>query len=207
MKTITRNNKHKKAVTRKNLKKGSGKSMRCKKIKRRISNKVIGKKKFHGGTNDLGRIFNDIVINKKIYNKESENDAQSNALEQAGWKIEELTEELKTKLNDDKKVKEILEKADDYIRTEEAANREIESNKNADTSGQGNYDDQNSLHEFIEELRTILGDEDFNPYSTPAKTKARELTEGEGESPRKKSRSNRSKSEEQYEHVFNMSKY
>jgi hypothetical protein len=198
------NKKHKKTVKR--LKTRQNK----KRVKRNTMRNIIRKRmKFRGGMNDLGRIFMDIVKNKKIYEEESgKNDAQSNAYEQAGWKIEDLTEEMKKTVNNEEKFNKIMNMVDEYIYTEKDQKRELESNRiyyNEGNGGQGDYYAQNAHAEVLIMLRDELGvDIDPDEVSTPTKSRDFSL-EGEPESPKKRKKMfSEGDAAKQYEHVFNI---
>jgi hypothetical protein len=135
---------------------------------RRVSRRM----RLRGGndSNDLGKIFMEIVKNKKIQAAEGMKDGrQSDAYEQAGWKIEDLTEELRKKANNEEYFDEIMDLVDDYIVTERDMDYETRSNKEyyaLGNGGQGDYDAATRHADLVVQLRDDLGvDIDpFNPY-------------------------------------------
>jgi hypothetical protein len=152
MRKVVRSRKYKKRVTKKN------KTRRTKKVRR------ANRRKLCGGTNHLGEVFLGIIKNKKIYEEEGmKHDAQSRQYEDAGMNIEELTEELKTAINDDVKFKRIMELLDEYEYTKESYERELQENEARENKdGQGEYWAQNEYAKLIVELRDDYGiDVDF----------------------------------------------
>jgi hypothetical protein len=147
MRKVVRSRKYKKRVTKKN------KTRRTKKVRR------VNRRKLRGGTNHLGEIFLEIVKNKKIYEEEGmKHDAQSRQYQDAGMNIEELTEELKTAINDDVKFKRVMELLDEYEYTKESYEREIQENEARENKdGQGEYWAQNEYAKLIVELRDDYG--------------------------------------------------
>ena len=143
-KRISRRNKTRKNKTRKN-KRGGAKNKRRKNIR--------------GGMNDLGGIFLEIVKNRKIYKEEGmKHDAQSKEFEAAGWNIEELTEELKTKINDDAKFAEVMELLDEYEDLKNMRDYEVEENEARDNKdGQGSYSAQTDYANLCVNLRDEYG--------------------------------------------------
>jgi hypothetical protein len=96
-------------------------------------------------------------------------DAQSNAYEQAGWKIEEFTEKLEERVGNKEQFDEIMDLVDDYIVTERDMDYETRSNKEyyaLGNGGQGDYDAATRHGDLMVHLRDDLGvDIDpFNPY-------------------------------------------
>jgi hypothetical protein len=118
-------------------------------------------------SNDLGKIFMEIVKNKKIYKEEGMRDGrQSDAYEQAGWKIEDLTEELRKKAGNKEYFDEIMRFVDEYIRTERNMLDETRSNKqyhDLGNDGQGDYYDINEHAALVVQLREDLG-VDIDPF-------------------------------------------
>jgi hypothetical protein len=147
MRKVARSRKYKKRVTKKN------KTRRTKKVRR------ANKRKLRGGTNHLGEVFLGIIKNKKIYEEEGmKHDAQSKEYEKAGWNIEDLTEELKTALNDDVKFDKVMTLLDEYEYTKKSYERELEENEARENKdGQGEYMAQNQWSELVVELRDEYG--------------------------------------------------
>lgn len=147
MRKVARSRKYKKRVTKKN------KTRRTKKVRR------ANKRKLRGGTNHLGEVFLGIIKNKKIYEEEGmKHDAQSKEYQDAGYNIEDLTEELKTALNDDVKFKRVMTLLDEYEYTKESYERELEENEARENKdGQGEYMAQNQWSELVVELRDEYG--------------------------------------------------
>jgi len=147
MRKVARSRKYKKRVTKKN------KTRRTKKVRR------ANRRKLCGGTNHLGEVFLGIIKNKKIYEEEGmKHDAQSKEYEKAGWNIEDLTEELKTALNDDVKFDKVMTLLDEYEYTKKSYERELEENEARENKdGQGEYMAQNQWSELVVELRDEYG--------------------------------------------------
>jgi hypothetical protein len=147
MRKVTRRRKYKKRVTKKN------KTRRTKTVRR------INRRKLCGGTNHLGEVFLEIIKNKKIYEEEGmKHDAQSRQYEDAGMNIEELTEELKTAINDDVKFKRVMELLDDYEYLKNMNDQEVEANNSREKKdSQGEYWAQNEYATFLVELRDEYG--------------------------------------------------
>jgi hypothetical protein len=152
MSKVARSRKYKKTVTKKNKTK-KNKTRRTKKVRR------VNRRKLRGGMNHLGEVFLGIIKNKKIYKEEGmKHDAQSKQYEEAGWNIEELTEELKTALNNDVKFGRVMELLDEYEYTKESYERELEENEARENKdGQGEYRAQNQWSELVVELRDEYG--------------------------------------------------
>jgi hypothetical protein len=152
MRKLTRSRKYKKRVAKQNKTKRN-KTRKNKKTRR------ANRRKLRGGMNHLGEVFLEIIKNKKIYEEEGmKHDAQSNKYQEAGWNIEELTEELKTAINDDVKFAKVMELLDDYEYTKRDYERELEENEARDNKdGQGNYSAQNEWSKLIIELRDDYG--------------------------------------------------
>jgi hypothetical protein len=116
---------------------------------------------------DLGKIFMEIVKNKKIYKKEGMKDGrQSDAYEHAGWKIEDLTEELRKKAGNKENFDEIMSLVDEYILTERNMNDETRSNKGFHSMGNdawGDYEETNRHAALVVRLRDELG-VDIDPF-------------------------------------------
>ena len=115
--------------------------------------------------NHLGEVFLEIIKNKKIYKEEGmKHDAQSKQYEEAGWKIDELTEELKTAINDDVKFARVMELLDEYDYTKRSYEKELEENASRENKdGQGEYWAQNEWSKLVVELRDDYGiDVDFD---------------------------------------------
>jgi len=152
MRKVARSRKYMKKVTKKNKTK-KNKTRRTKKVRR------VNRRKLRGGMNHLGEVFLRIIKNKKIYKEEGmKHDAQSKQYEEAGWNIEELTEELKTALNDDVKFGRVMELLDEYEYTKESYERELEENEARENKdGQGEYQAQNEWSNLVVELRDEYG--------------------------------------------------
>jgi hypothetical protein len=172
MQKITRKNKkfhkkfNKKNKTQQNkyrntkIKKSNTKYNKTRKNKKSSKNyRVYNRKKLHGGMNDLGKIFLELAKNKKIYEEEGlKNDAQSNTYEQAGWKIEELTGELREKINDDVKFDEVMKLLEDYESSKNMYESEIKANKMRDKQdSQGEYWAQNEHSILLNTLNEEYG--------------------------------------------------
>jgi len=147
MRKVARSRKYKKRVTKKN------KTRKTKKVRR------VNRRKLRGGTNHLGEVFLGIIKNKKIYEEEAmKHDAQSRQYEDAGMNIEELTEELKTALNDDVKFKRVMTLLDEYEYTKESYERELKENAARENQdNQGEYWAQTQWSELVVELRDEYG--------------------------------------------------
>jgi len=145
----------------------TNKKYRPNKKSRRSSRRL----RFRGGDKsaDLGRIFMEIVKNMKIYKEEGmKHHAQSNAYQNAGWEIEELTEELREKIHNQEKFDEIMDLIDKYIFIEHEMQEELKMNRSyyeLGNSGQGYYQAQNEHDKFIVQLREAF-DIDINPDDT-----------------------------------------
>lgn len=152
MRKVARSRKYKKRVTKKNKTK-KNKTRRNKTVRR------INRRKLRGGTNHLGEVFLGIIKNKKIYEEEGmKHDAQSKQYEEAGWNIEELTEELKTAINDDVKFDKVMTLLDEYEYTKESYERELQENEARENKdGQGEYYAQNEWSKLVVELRDNYG--------------------------------------------------
>lgn len=152
MRKVARSRKYKKRVTKKN-KIRKNKTRRNKKVRR------VNRRKLRGGTNHLGEVFLGIIKNKKIYQEEGmKHDAQSKEYQDAGYNIEELTEELKTAINDDVKFDKVMELLDEYDYTKKSYERELEANNARENKdGQGEYMSQNQWSELVVELRDEYG--------------------------------------------------
>lgn len=152
MRKVARSRKYKKRVTKKN-KIRKNKTRRNKKVRR------VNRRKLRGGTNHLGEVFLGIIKNKKIYQEEGmKHDAQSKEYQDAGYNIEELTEELKTAINDDVKFDKVMELLDEYDYTKKSYERELEANNARENKdGQGEYTAQNQWSELVVELRDEYG--------------------------------------------------
>jgi len=150
MRKIARSRKYKKRVTKKN---------KTRKTKRTKTVHRTNRRKLRGGTNHLGQVFLEIIKNKKIYQEEGmKHDAQSRQYEDAGMNIEELTEELKTLINDDVKFKRVMELLDEYEYTKESYERELQENEARENKdSQGEYWAQNEYAKLIVELRDDYG--------------------------------------------------
>jgi hypothetical protein len=110
--------------------------------------------------NHLGKVFLEIIKNKKIFQEEEagKHDAQSKEYEEAGMNIEELTEELKTAINDDVKFDKVMTLLDEYEYTKENYERELQSNEARENKdGQGEYWAQNEWSKLVVELRYECG--------------------------------------------------
>jgi hypothetical protein len=138
MRKLATSKKYNKRISRKN-KTRKNKLRKNKPRKNTPSGAKNKRRKLRGGMNDLGGIFLEIVKNKKIYKEEGmKHDAQSKEFEAAGWNIEELTQELKTKINDDAKFAEVMELLDEYEHLKNMRDYEVEENdarKNKDNQG------------------------------------------------------------------------
>jgi hypothetical protein len=147
MRKVARSIKHKKRISKKN------KTRRNKKIRR------VNRRKLRGGMNHLGEVFLGIIKNKKIYKEEGmKHDAQSKQYEEAGWNIEDLTEELKTAINDDVKFGKVMELLDEYEYIKRNYENELEENDARENKdGQGEYWAQNEWSKLVVELRDDYG--------------------------------------------------
>jgi hypothetical protein len=152
MRKVTRSIKHKKKIAKKNKTK-KNKTRRNKKVRR------VNRRKLRGGMNHLGEVFLGIIKNKKIYKEEGmKHDAQSKKYEEAGWNIEELTEELKTAINDDVKFDKVMELLDEYEYTKRNYENELEENDARENKDdQGEYLAQNEWSKLVVELRDDYG--------------------------------------------------
>jgi len=150
MRKVARSRKYKKRVTKKN---------KTRRTKRTKTVRRINRRKLCGGTNHLGEVFLEIIKNKKIHQEEGmKHDAQSKEYEKAGWNIEELTEELKTAINDDVKFKRVMELLDDYEYLKNMNDQEVEANNSREKKdSQGEYWAQNEYATFLVELRDEYG--------------------------------------------------
>jgi hypothetical protein len=152
MRKVARSIKHKKKIAKKNKTK-KNKTRRNKKARR------VNRRKLRGGMNHLGEVFLGIIKNKKIYKEEGmKHDAQSKQYEEAGWNIEELTEELKTAINDDVKFDKVMELLDEYEYTKRNYENELEENDARENKDdQGEYLAQNEWSKLVVELRDDYG--------------------------------------------------
>ena len=152
MSKVARSRKYKKRVTKKNKTK-KNKTRRTKKVRR------VNRRKLRGGMNHLGEVFLGIIKNKKIYKEEAmKHDAQSKQYEEAGWNIEELTEELKTAINDPVKFDKVMALLDEYEYTRGEYENELkENNARENKDNQGEYWAQNEYAKLIVELRDDYG--------------------------------------------------
>jgi hypothetical protein len=157
MRKVTRSRKYKKGASKKN----KTRKTKTRKTKTRKTKKAraANRRKLRGGMNHLGEVFLGIIKNKKIYKEEAmKHDAQSKQYEEAGWNIEELTEELKTAINDPVKFDKVMALLDEYEYTKESYERELKENdarENKDS--QGEYWAQNEYAKLIVELRDDYG--------------------------------------------------
>jgi hypothetical protein len=152
MRKVTRSKQYKKRVSKKNKTKKT-KTRRNKKVRR------VNRRKLRGGMNHLGEVFLEIIKNKKIYKEEGmKHDAQSKQYEEAGWKIEELTEELKTAINDDVKFGKVMELLDEYEYIKKNYENELEENDARENKDdQGEHWAQNEWSKLVVELRDDYG--------------------------------------------------
>jgi len=147
MRKVTKSRKYKKRVAKKN------------KTKRKTMGRRTNRRKLRGGTNHLGEVFLGIIKNKKIYKEEGmKHDAQSKQYEEAGWNIEDLTEELKKAINNDVKFGKVMELLDEYEYTKRNYENELEENDARENKdGQGEYRAQNEWSKLVVELRDDYG--------------------------------------------------
>jgi hypothetical protein len=147
MRKVARSRKYKKRVTKKN------------KTRRNIKGRRTNRRKLRGGTNHLGEVFLGIIKNKKIYKEEGmKYDAQSKQYEEAGWNIEDLTEELKKAINNDVKFGKVMELLDEYEYTKRNYENELEENDARENKDdQGEYLAQNEWSKLVVELRDDYG--------------------------------------------------
>jgi len=152
MRKVTKSRKYKKRVAKKN-------KTRRNKTKRNTMGRRTNRRKLRGGTNHLGEVFLGIIKNKKIYKEEGmKHDAQSKQYEEAGWNIEDLTEELKKAINNDVKFGKVMELLDEYEYTKRNYENELEENDARENKdGQGEYRAQNEWSKLVVELRDDYG--------------------------------------------------
>ncbi len=157
MRKVTRSKQYKKRVSKKN-KTRMTKTKRTK-TRRTKKTRAVNRRKLRGGMNHLGEVFLEIIKNKKIYKEEGmKHDAQSKQYEEAGWKIEELTEELKTAINDDVKFGKVMELLDEYEYIKRNYENELEENNARENKDdQGEYWAQNEWSKLVVELRDDYG--------------------------------------------------
>jgi len=173
--------------------------------KRYPKKQTMKRRKVRGGTKkSLAKIFFEMVEQTRRRDSEAaKHHAQSNAYEQASWKLEDLKEELKDVVKDDEKCDEILGLVHRYIGSEDSLFRELRSNQayyDQGGLGQGEYWATNDHAEFVVWLRDEYGIDidDIEAEPTPRDVSVEE-------SPRKKKRSSSpTDAADQYEHVFGM---
>ena len=157
MHKLTRSRKYKKSVSKKNKTRKT--KTRKTKTRRTKKTRAANRRKLRGGMNHLGEVFLQLVKNKKIYKEEGmKHDAQSKQYEEAGWKIEDLTEELKTAINDPVKFDKVMALLDEYEYTRGEYENELkENNARENKDNQGEYWAQNEYAKLIVELRDDYG--------------------------------------------------
>jgi translation elongation factor EF-G len=121
-------------------------------------NRRTSRKTIRGGANNLGRIFLELVENKRIFDKEAldeNNHAQTRAYQTAGENMDDLMEELHKNTNLTKD--EIKELMNEYMYKDDSMKIEKRAHKESGSSGQGEHISFDIYLEFIDKLDTEHG--------------------------------------------------